>query len=91
MIRKFIWFLTFCTALVALTPTLLMAQKTAMLVNRQPAVAGAFYSSDKHALELSLRNLFSEAKPAKLEGKIQCMIVPHAGYPYSGMVAASGY
>lgn len=62
-----------------------------MLINRQPAVAGTFYSSGKQALESSLRSLFSEAEPAQLEGTIQCLIVPHAGYPYSGMVAASGY
>jgi len=91
MIRKFKWFLTFCTALVVSTSTLLMAQETTLLTNRQPAVAGAFYSSDKQALESSLKSLFSEAEPAQLEGKIQCLIVPHAGYPYSGMVAASGY
>jgi AmmeMemoRadiSam system protein B/AmmeMemoRadiSam system protein A len=60
-------------------------------VHRQPAVAGSFYPAGKAALEAELRNLFNEAKPAKLEGNIQSLIVPHAGYAYSGTVAASAY
>jgi len=38
-----------------------------------------------------LQSLFAAAKPIEIEGKVQTLIVPHAGYDYSGIVAASGY
>ena len=34
-------------------------------VDRQPAVAGQFYQSDPTELQLTLKALFSKAKPAK--------------------------
>ncbi len=73
------------------TLTLLHAQESGHQINRQPVVAGSFYPGEKSALESSLKELFSQAKPAELEGKIQTLIVPHAGYSYSGLVSASGY
>ena len=81
------------TILVLLISTLaiLHAQETGQQVNRQPVVAGSFYPGEKSALESSLKELFSQSRPAELEGKIQTLILPHAGYSYSGLVAASGY
>lgn len=67
------------------------SQNSGTPVHRQPAVAGSFYPAGKSALESEMLKLFSEAKPAQLEGTIQSLIVPHAGYAYSGSVAASGY
>ncbi len=67
------------------------AQQPAAPVHRQPAFAGTFYPAAKPALESQLQKLFQAAKPADLAGKIQTLIVPHAGYDYSGVVAASGY
>jgi len=67
------------------------AQQAASPVNRQPAFAGTFYPASKSALESQLKRLFQAARPADLEGKVQTLIVPHAGYDYSGVVAASGY
>ncbi len=60
-------------------------------VNRQPAVAGSFYPANRTELKAQLAQLFSEAEPISFEGTIQSLIVPHAGYAYSGKVAASGY
>lgn len=60
-------------------------------VNRNPAVAGSFYPAGKAALEAELAKLFREAKAVQLEGNIQSLIVPHAGYAYSGSVAAAAY
>ena len=60
-------------------------------LNRKPAFAGSFYPAKKADLETLLKSLFSEAKPARARGKVQTLIVPHAGYEYSGVVAASGY
>jgi AmmeMemoRadiSam system protein B/AmmeMemoRadiSam system protein A len=53
--------------------------------------AGSFYPASKAALESQLQDLFRAARAAHPEGKVQSLIVPHAGYDYSGVVAASGY
>ncbi len=67
------------------------AQELKTPVNRTPAFAGSFYPAQKSALESQLQSLFSAAKPIEIQGKVQTLIVPHAGYEYSGIVSASGY
>ena len=67
------------------------AQDTGSLSNRQPAYAGSFYSASPRELKDDLEGYFAQAKPAALEGRVRTLIVPHAGYDYSGVVAASGY
>lgn len=59
--------------------------------NRPPAVAGSFYASDPEVLRKDLEFLFSRALPAKPGGELLAVIVPHAGYPYSGEVAATSF
>jgi len=61
------------------------------LLNRDPAVAGAFYSKNPQTLKSDLENLFDLAEDKKTDQKIRAVIVPHAGYVYSGIVAASAY
>src|SRR3972149_11923085 len=59
---------------------------------RRPAVAGAFYPGDSEALSRELAAMLEqtvEAAPAPTFPKL--VIVPHAGYIYSGPVAASAY
>lgn len=56
---------------------------------RQPAVAGTFYPSDPDELRGMLQHFLQEAHPPAAVPK--AMILPHAGYIYSGPVAASGY
>jgi len=56
---------------------------------RTPAVAGLFYSDDAGILEAQLRGLLAEAVAEVAPPK--ALILPHAGYVYSGSVAASGY
>lgn len=54
-------------------------------MDRKPAVAGQFYPGSEKALKKELKKLFPEnAKPRKAMGAI----APHAGYQYSGKVAA---
>ena len=60
-----------------------------MSANRPPAVAGSFYPADPKRLSLDLLHFLEEAKPARLIPK--ALIVPHAGYMYSGAIAASAY
>lgn len=57
---------------------------------RVPAVAGLFYPEDAAELAATVQALLAE-KNIMLEQKPRAIIVPHAGYIYSGAVAASAY
>lgn len=59
-------------------------------VDRQPAVAGRFYPGDPSALRTTLQELFRKAEPSR-SLQIAALISPHAGYVFSGQVAASAY
>jgi len=58
---------------------------------KYPDVSGAFYPSDPEELKQQLGGLFEKADPKKVGGDILALISPHAGYVYSGPVAAYGY
>jgi AmmeMemoRadiSam system protein B len=57
---------------------------------RAPAVAGVFYPGESGALRDTLQRLLAEPRP-RLERPPKALIAPHAGYQYSGPVAASAY
>lgn len=58
---------------------------------RQACVAGSFYPAEKMVLERDL-SLFLENSPdVEVSETIRSIIVPHAGYMYSGGVAARAY
>lgn len=57
---------------------------------RQPAVAGKFYDNDPGKLRRNLDSLFAEAIKPLTNKNIAALILPHAGYAFSGQVAASG-
>ena len=57
---------------------------------RGPAVAGMFYPAHKDDLTKAVDGYLAEAKPVEL-GKLRGLIVPHAGYEFSGPVAAVAY
>lgn len=58
---------------------------------REPAVAGLFYPKDAADISKMIGAMLAEAKPPALEGKIRALVCPHAGYRYSGPVAAFGF
>ncbi|MFH1055509.1 MAG: AmmeMemoRadiSam system protein B, partial [Candidatus Altiarchaeota archaeon] len=58
---------------------------------RKPAVAGAFYPSDKTQLSKDIDTHISQAKDYHEVYGIRGFVSPHAGYVYSGPVAAYGY
>ncbi|MDE2440187.1 MAG: AmmeMemoRadiSam system protein B [Betaproteobacteria bacterium] len=61
-----------------------------MLRTRPAAVAGTFYPGDSRTLTLTLDQLLSDVEPeTSLHPK--ALIVPHAGYAYSGSTAARAY
>ena len=60
-----------------------------MQLVRHAAVAGTFYPDDANVLLRDVRRLLGEAHPMALRPK--ALIAPHAGYIYSGPIAASAY
>lgn len=50
-----------------------------------------FYPDDPEELRVMVDTLIAGAHPDPLTGKIISLILPHAGYPYSGQTAAFGY
>lgn len=60
------------------------------LSRRRPAVAGMFYPSRPERLQAEVNRLLAEAEPADLPA-VRALIVPHAGYRYSGPIAASAF
>ena len=57
---------------------------------RPPVVAGRFYPSSSQALKLAVRKFMDDAAPVAVKHPL-AIVVPHAGYIYSGQVAADGY
>ncbi|HDQ34864.1 MAG TPA: AmmeMemoRadiSam system protein B [Chloroflexi bacterium] len=57
---------------------------------RPPAVAGTFYPATPSKLKSLLATQLEAADPPALSG-VRALILPHAGYVYSGPVAAFGY
>jgi AmmeMemoRadiSam system protein B len=66
---------------------------------RRPTQAGAFYEGDAEALKIQIENcFFKDFGPKKLpkvnengSRKIVGLVCPHAGYMFSGSVAANAY
>jgi len=59
-------------------------------VTRPAAVAGMFYLASPEALRVSVRTFLDEAGPGAGDTP-KVLVVPHAGYVYSGSTAAHGY
>ncbi|MFZ1384863.1 MAG: AmmeMemoRadiSam system protein B [Propionicimonas sp.] len=64
-----------------------------MMTVRQPAVSGRFYPGRAATLEHEVDGLLSQARGAMRAPapRPKALIVPHAGYIYSGFTAACGY
>jgi MEMO1 family protein len=58
---------------------------------RKPVVAGQFYPGTWQALEHAIQEYFGQATKVDLPGALHALIVPHAGYIYSGPIAAFAY
>ncbi len=58
---------------------------------KEPSVAGTFYPADKKELKESVETFLTKAQKAQRDGRLIAIISPHAGYEYSGQVAAYGY
>ena len=58
---------------------------------RPPAVAGSFYPADQAALRHEVSSHLDAASAVYVSFPLRILIVPHAGYVYSGPIAATGY
>ncbi|UCD71719.1 MAG: AmmeMemoRadiSam system protein B [Syntrophobacterales bacterium] len=58
---------------------------------RKPVVAGMFYPADPRELRRVLHGHIGNVEREHIDGKIVALISPHAGYMYSGLVAAHVY
>jgi len=58
---------------------------------RRPMVAGSFYPANPIELSKQVAEFFSKAQRRPLAGPVRAIVAPHAGYIYSGQVAADAY
>ena len=58
---------------------------------RESAVAGQFYSANPQLLKREVQGFLRDAKQTPVEGRVRALVAPHAGYMYSGIVAAASY
>lgn len=91
MKKRFRWFLV-SIWIMAIVPGCNSQNETGSkpLVDRQAFAAGRFYPSNPEELRNTLKGLFEKAKP-KSVNSVLAIICPHAGYDFSGVIAASGY
>ena len=57
---------------------------------RPPAVAGQFYPADATALKRAIDGYFRDALPPRAAQPV-AIVAPHAGYVFSGQIAADAY
>ncbi len=74
---------------------LLVIYATINLMNaldlRPSPIAGQWYEGNPKSLAHNVDEYLDNAQPSKLNGNIIALIVPHAGYIYSGAVAAHAF
>ncbi len=58
---------------------------------RKPAVAGTFYPAKANELAAMIDSFLAKGSGSSASEPLFALIAPHAGYPYSGPVAAYGY
>lgn len=58
---------------------------------RKSVIAGSWYPGDPSVLRKDIQNYFKAVPDLALAGEIVALIAPHAGYIYSGQIAAYAY
>ena len=67
-----------------------MAGQEGMCEVRSPVVAGQFYPESANVLKLAVETFMRDALPPQVK-KPFAIVVPHAGYIYSGQICADGW
>jgi hypothetical protein len=58
---------------------------------REPILAGTWYPGEAGDLRRTIQGYLAAAKGGAVQGELRGLVVPHAGYRYSGQVAAHAY
>jgi AmmeMemoRadiSam system protein B len=94
-LRRFFHFILFISFFlmgsVAMAQTTRAGKEMGMKEIREPALAGSWYPGDPEILSRDVKRYLENAKKEKVEGQIVALVSPHAGYMYSGQVAAYAY
>ncbi|MCM8791637.1 MAG: AmmeMemoRadiSam system protein B [Candidatus Omnitrophica bacterium] len=80
---KYIFLFIFCLTLINI--------KVWAQAIKEPNVSGSFYPREPKELSLMIDKFLSEVIPESLEDEVFGLILPHAGYLYSGKTASFGY
>jgi MEMO1 family protein len=67
------------------------ASSQSKITDRQPVAAGRFYPAEKEKLQNEISILFSHTSRPEAVKKVRALISPHAGYVFSGAIAASAF
>lgn len=81
-----VWWIV-CAALLQPVPAHAFQQN----IDRNAVWADQFYPGSAGELRSTLQSLFAQARPRTNKEKVIGLVAPHAGYDYSGGVAASAY
>ena len=60
-------------------------------INRKAYASGRFYTNNSSELKMQMEELFKNAEAKLSHNPVLAVISPHAGYVFSGTVAASGF
>ena len=71
--------------------TSVLAEERAKPNIRQPILAGSWYPGNTEKLRDAIETYLERADAPAPAGELKALIVPHAGYVYSGQVAAYAY
>ena len=66
-------------------------ENNGQVVHRRAIAAGSYYPANKQQLISLLDQCISNAKPHIVSGNVLAILSPHAGYIFSGSVAASSF
>ena len=58
---------------------------------RQPVVAGSWYPGDREKLSETIETYYKRIRDLNCRDNVKAIVVPHAGYLYSGEIAASAF
>ena len=58
---------------------------------RKAVIAGSWYPGDPEQLKTDINRYLSDARVSDINGQVTALVVPHAGFVYSGQVAAHAY
>lgn len=88
--KRIFYFIAFLLTLNSCEAQTIDSKKTDAESIREPVFAGQFYPIDSTMLSKQIKFFFENAKPQKVDGVV-AIIVPHAGYIYSGQIDADAY